>query len=170
MPAGRAEVLVFLDVDGVLNADWQGLGFGRSEDLEGLVALEPAMLAALASRVPAPARRGRGGATANRPQQHLAAECGAQGAAASEPARSGGVAQLSGADGRDPRASNCGTTPEGRAEEIGAWLCAERAHREHEVLQDDNGHSSTWRPLFLVLDDLDLMVDSVGKPIFGHIT
>ena len=41
-----AEVIVFLDVDGVLNADWHGLGLGRSEDLVGLVALEPEMLAA----------------------------------------------------------------------------------------------------------------------------
>jgi hypothetical protein len=167
MPAGRAEVLVFLDVDGVLNADWHGLGFGRSEDLEGLVALEPAMLAALASLL----RRVE--AEVAPPRIVLSSTwrlSAARKALLLASLREVGVspnclAQM----GETPRASNCGTTPEGRAEEIGAWLCAERARREHEVLQDDNGHSSTWRPLFLVLDDLDLMVDSVGKPIFGHI-
>lgn len=163
-----AEVIVFLDVDGVLNADWHGLGLGRSEDLVGLVALEPEMLAALASLLRrieaevAPARivlSSTWRLSAARKALLLAS------------LREAGVshdclAQM----GETPRASNCGTTPEGRAEEIGAWLCAERARRgEQEALQDGDGLSPTWRPLFLVLDDLDLMVDSTGKPIFGHI-
>ena len=50
------QVVLFLDVDGVLNADWHGLGLGRREDLTGLVDLEPSMLSAfktLLSRIQA---------------------------------------------------------------------------------------------------------------------
>ena len=128
-----AQVLVFLDVDGVLNADWHGLGLRG--DIDGLADLEPAMLAALNELVRrvesevAPVRivlSSTWRLSARRKARLLAGlrEAGA-------PPHC--LAQMS----VTPRVSDCGTTPEGRAKEIGAWLNAERErHEQAPEVQD----------------------------------
>ena len=158
-PADEA-VLVFLDVDGVLNADWHGVGLGRAENLAG-EDIEPKMVAALATllrRIEAEVAPVRLVLSSTwRLSAPRTARLQEQLRAAGVPP--GCLAQMD----ATPRLGGCdGTDPEGRAQEIGAWLSAERALREQ-------AGPSRRAPLFLVLDDLDLLVDSTGRPIVGPV-